>query len=123
MRFGPYEIWATLGIISIYGMVMVRLFLSPEERTHLFEYGLVGYVLFQALLERNKNLGQIRSPAIVAILGTGLLGWLDEIIQGFLPNRYYDLRDVGFNALAGLLAVAATLLLTWAKRIQEKKQS
>jgi len=36
-----YEIWVAIGITAVYGMVLVRIFLHPEERTHLFEYGLV----------------------------------------------------------------------------------
>jgi len=34
-------------------------------------------------------------------------GWFDEGIQYLLPERYYDLRDVAFNAAAGALAVIA----------------
>jgi len=47
---------------------------------------------------------------------TAILGWLDEGIQAILPNRVYDVRDVGFNALAGLMAIAASLGLAWARR-------
>ena len=55
-------------------------------------------------------------PAVLAIVATALLGWLDEAIQLFLPDRVYDLRDVGFNALAGLMAVVASAALAWARR-------
>jgi len=119
-RPGRIEIWVTLGITSVYGMLMLRLFLSPEERTHLFEYGLVGVLVFQALMERLNNGRQVRAPAIIAIVVTALIGWLDEGIQAILPNRVYDIRDVGFNALAGLMAIVASLVLTWARRWREK---
>jgi hypothetical protein len=36
--------------------------------------------------------------------------------SAILPNRVYDLRDVGFNAFAGLMAIAASLALAWARR-------
>ena len=36
-----------------------------------------------------------------------MVGWLDEGVQGLLPNRMYDLRDVAFNALAAALALGA----------------
>ena len=39
-----------------------------------------------------------------------MLGWLDEGFQSILPNRIYDLRDVGSNALA------ASLVLAWVRR-------
>ncbi|MDX1503805.1 MAG: hypothetical protein R3325_15705 [Thermoanaerobaculia bacterium] len=40
----------------------------------------------------------------------------DEGIQSLLPHRVYDLRDVGTNAAAGLLAVAASRALSRARR-------
>jgi VanZ family protein len=49
------------------------------------------------------------------VLVTTVLGWLDEAFQWLVPDRVYDLRDVGFNALAGLVAVAATSALRWAR--------
>ena len=51
---------------------------------------------------------------------TALLGWIDEGIQFLLPNRVYDIIDVGFNALAGLMAVVAMLVLGWARKQGEK---
>lgn len=47
---------------------------------------------------------------------TALLGWCDEGIQAILPGRVYDLRDVGINALAGFMAVTASLALARARR-------
>jgi hypothetical protein len=110
------ETWTGLGIAAVYGMVMVRLFITPEERTHLFEFGLVAVLIYRALDERQRNGGRMFSPAILAVAATALLGWLDEGIQFLLPGRVYDLRDVGFNALAGLMAVAALRALAWARR-------
>ncbi|GAB4416333.1 MAG: hypothetical protein Kow002_02030 [Anaerolineales bacterium] len=110
------EIWTGLGITAVYGMVMVRLFVTPEERTHLFEFGLVALLIYQALDERQRNGRAVPSPALLAIAATALLGWLDEGIQFILPNRVYDLRDVAFNTLAGLMAVTAMLGL---KRVRQ----
>jgi VanZ family protein len=59
---------------------------------------------------------RIPQPAAIAVVITALLGWLDEGIQANLPTRVSDLRDVGVNALAGLLAVSASLVLEWTKR-------
>ena len=58
----------------------------------------------------------LSATAALAILVTALLGWFDEGIQALLPNRVYDVRDIGFNTLAGLLAVAASLVLARARR-------
>ena len=93
------EIGAALGITAVYLTTLIRLPV-PEARSHLFEYGLVAMLIYQAL----------------AVVATALLGWLDEGIQWLLPNRVYDLLDVGFNALAGLAAVSAILFMEWARR-------
>ena len=56
------------------------------------------------------------SPALVAVLLTAAFGWIDEGIQALLPSRVYDLRDVAFNAIAGLMTVTAMVALTWAEQ-------
>jgi VanZ family protein len=100
-------------------MVWVRVQVL-EERTHLFEYGLVAILIHQALAERKRHGRQIAAPALCAVVATSLLGWLDEAIQWLMPNRAYDLRDVGLNALAGGMAIGATLALAWVRRWRGK---
>lgn len=115
-RPGGREIWASLGIMAAYGMVVVRMGISLEERTHLFEYGLVAVLIHQALSERLRGGRRVPAPAVLAIAITALLGGVDEGIQALLPNRVFDIRDVGFNALAGLMAIAASLVLARVQR-------
>ena len=103
-----------IGIAAVYGMILVRA--GSEERSHLFEYGLVAVLIHEALSERFRLHPSILRPAIVAIAITALVGLLDESIQALIPNRGYQIADVGFNALAGFMAVAASLSLTWARR-------
>lgn len=110
------EIWAGLSIAVAYAMIAVRMGIPLAERTHLFEYGLVAVLIYQALTERFRSGRKELASAALAVAMTALLGWLDEGIQALLPNRVYDLRDVGFNALAGLLAVAANLVLIWVRQ-------
>lgn len=114
-RPGQAEIWVALGITGTYLMAWIRI-RSWEERTHLFEYGLVAVLIFQALNERRSQGRRVPVPAGLAVVVTTLLGLLDEGIQAMLPDRIYDMRDVGFNALAGLMATAASLALGWARR-------
>lgn len=118
LRPGWREIGVALGIAAVYAMVLVRMGVGPVERTHLFEYGLVAVLVHQALLERRRKRVRagVLAPAGLAVAVTALLGWLDEGIQALLPGRVYDLRDAGFNALAGLLAVTATLALSAARK-------
>jgi len=42
--------------------------------------------------------------------GNSAFVWLDEGIQWLLPGRVYDLRDVGFNALAAGAGLGAAAL-------------
>jgi drug/metabolite transporter (DMT)-like permease len=115
-RPGRREIWVGLGVAAVYGMVLIRMFVTPEERTHLFEYGLVAVLIHQALTERRNDGRWVPVPAVLASAATALLGFVDEGIQWVLPSRTYDIRDVGFNALAGFMAVGASLALARARR-------
>lgn len=109
---------AALGYAAVFPLA-----LAPEERIHLLEYGLLGALLYLALLERRSVQGASqgspglleRFPGIAAFLIASAAGWVDEIIQGILPSRYYDLRDVGFNSFAAALAIAAMAARTWAR--------
>lgn len=118
-RPGGREMWVALGVAAAVGMVAVRLGVGPEERTHLFEYGLIGVLVYQALAERVGNGSRVRAPAVSAVIVTTLLGWVDEGIQALIPDRVYDIRDVGVNALAALMAVSASLLIARARRWDE----
>ncbi len=91
----------------------------PEERFHLVEYGLLGGLVYAALLERQRPGAAIRwsaAPAAAAVALTGLAGWLDEGIQYLLPNRHYDWMDIGLNLLAAVLAVGALAARAEARR-------
>jgi VanZ family protein len=114
-RPGRGEIGVALGVTAAYLMTWFRI-QHPEERTHLLEYGLVAVLIHQALKERLRQGRRVPSPAALAVVVTALLGWLDEVIQMMLPNRVYDIRDVGFNVLAGLMATAASLALVRVRR-------
>ena len=116
------EIWVVLGVVAVYAMALGRIGIA-EERGHLFEYGLVAVLVYQALSERVRGGRRVRAPAALAVVATALLGWLDEGIQLLLPNRVYDIRDVGFNALAALMAVLGSLALAWAREARWKRGS
>ncbi|NNE43630.1 MAG: VanZ family protein, partial [Gemmatimonadetes bacterium] len=51
------------------------------------------------------------------------LGWIDEGIQALLPGRVYDIRDVGFNALAGLMAVGGSVAMIRARRWAQRRKA
>ena len=111
-RPGRREVWVVLGVTAVYGMAVLRMGGSPEERTHLFEYGIVAVLIYQALAERARNGRRVPVPAALALGTAVLLGWLDEAIQALLPNRVYDTFDVASNALAALIAIVANVAVS-----------
>lgn len=116
-RPGPREMVVLAGFGAIYALLLQAME-RAEERLHLLEYGLLGLFIYLALVERKRHTAKWTwpRPALLAAFLTGLCGWGDEIIQGILPSRYYDLRDVAWNTIAGCLAIAATVLLGGARR-------
>lgn len=117
-RPGSAEIGIALGVAAAYFLVFVRMAI-PEERTHLIEYGVVAVFIYEALTERASQGRRVPVPALLAIVATALVGVLDECIQAFLPSRVFEPRDILFNVLAGVMAVAASVTLGWARRRHE----
>lgn len=118
---GRREIGAGVGVMAVYLVTLVRLPV-PEARSHLFEYGLVAMLIYQALLERRGNGRRVPVPWLLAAGVVALLGWVDEGIQWFLPNRVYDLVDVGLNAAFGLMAIGASLFVGFARNLDIVKR-
>jgi VanZ family protein len=121
----PAEIAVLALFAALYAAAVLPLIGRPEEALHFVQYGAVGGFAYAALHERRGRLvaagaagwlAPPAAPAIAAFLATAAAGWIDEGIQHLLPNRYYDLRDVAFNAAAGALAIAAVASLRWARR-------
>jgi VanZ family protein len=81
---------------------------SPEEKIHFIEYGGVA-VLAYASSPRHWSR---KKQFVVCALFVAAAGWIDEGIQALLPTRVYDLRDVAFNAAAGLMALAAIAIFS-----------
>ncbi len=123
-RLARVEIAVGIGILAVYLLAWLRLG-SWEERTHLFEYALVAALVHEALLERRDNGRQVPAPALLALIISILLGWLDEGIQSLLPNRVFDLIDVAFNSLAATMIIGARWLVrrvqAWVERRRQRE--
>ena len=86
----------------------------PQERLHLVEYGALALLLREAIaasVAARPGGRRVSNVDVWALGAATATGWLDEAVQGILPNRMYDLRDVGFNALAAALALVAAAAL------------
>ncbi|MDH3523860.1 MAG: VanZ family protein [Acidobacteriota bacterium] len=79
----------------------------PEERVHFVQYGLLAVLARRALAWHVSPPRQYLGAFVIAAMA----GWADELIQGVLPDRVYDLRDVAINAVAALVAIAAEEIL------------
>lgn len=110
------EIAVLLGITFVYLLLFLRTSVSPAERTHLMEYGVLGVFIHEALSERASQGRRVPLPPVIAVLVTAALGVVDEGIQWLLPNRVFDPIDMLFNLLAGATSVAAVVVLAWARR-------
>ncbi len=123
--------WLVLAVAAGAYAAVFPFFVAPEERLHLLEYGGLGALLYYALGERARCHREaaatpglaLRWRPFTTILSTTALGWLDEGIQGLLPSRHYDLRDVAFNALAGGLAVLSLAALAGVRSWSQQQEN
>lgn len=114
-RTGPgrHEVAAAIGVMAVCLMVFART--TIPERSHLFEYGMVAILIYQALKERRRNGRTVLVPPVLAVMATVLLGFLDEGIQSLIPSRVYDPDDVIVNAVSACVAIVASVFLGWAR--------
>ena len=122
VRLGGAEVAVALGVTAVYLLLFVRMEATPEERTHLIEYGVVGVFIYEALAERASHGRRIPLPPLLAVISTAALGLLDECIQPILPSRVFDPLDILFNVLAGAMAVSASMALAWARKVGKKNR-
>ncbi len=106
VHFSNWLLYLTIFVGLV--MIFTRSGISPVERTHLFEYGLVGVLIFNALNERYQS---VFKAALLAFLITSLFGIIDECIQYFLPYRVFDTLDIIRNTVAGFIGITITVLL------------
>lgn len=113
VRPSKTELVVWLGFATVGVMFIFRL--GAPERSHLMEYGILAIFIYKALTERYTTKGLI-FPALLAFILTSFSGALDEGIQFFMPNRFFDPQDMLFNCLAALLAIGGSLVLQWIRK-------
>ncbi|MFH0845694.1 MAG: VanZ family protein [Pseudomonadota bacterium] len=100
--------WSSLFLFSFF--VLLYFFCKyPAEPFHIVEYGLLVLLLYRTLKLRIRN-AFIYLIILLYTLGAGLL---DEIIQGILPNRNYEFRDVLLNWISAFLGTGLLAGFTW----------
>ena len=85
----------------------------PEERIHLVQFGLLGLLSCSSLRGGRTNLRRwIWRPFLFVFL----VGVADEVLQWFLPDRVFDIRDILFNTLGGIWGILLYLGVTGIRR-------
>ncbi|MBN1912833.1 MAG: VanZ family protein [Candidatus Omnitrophica bacterium] len=83
-----------------------------SEKTHVLNYGLLGYLSAKDLVTRKTN-PALKSVSL-SLLFISLISASDEIFQGFLPYRVAELRDFITNIISGFFG--ASLLFAMNKK-------
>ena len=94
--------YAAVGIIGLLTYYTMSLENIPANRIHFFQYCPLAILGLEALRFRVRD----RNLYLWTFLLVSLIGVGDEFLQGLLPDRHFDTKDVVVNALAGLLALA-----------------
>ena len=102
-RGRPAQIFVLAAIGGLFCWLTWSLRANPEEAFHFVQYGVLSLLLFRALGHRFPD----PSIYVSATLIGAAFGIFDELIQWVVPQRFFDYRDIGINALAvGLVQVA-----------------
>lgn len=108
------------GFIVIVALLLLGLSV-PEERVHFLQYGLMALLARRALEGTSPERGRAAYGIVGAAVLSSALGLLDEILQGSLPSRVFDWRDVGMNATGTSLALVLDELLHDRLRLRGRK--
>jgi arylsulfatase A-like enzyme len=107
-----FYIWSAV-FVSAFGPLVYFYCEFTAERFHLAEYGLLVLLTYWTLQLRVKSLWIY----LLVLIYTFSAGLLDEVIQGFLPNRVYEFRDVAINWTVSFLATGLVAGATWQKYV------
>ncbi len=90
-------------LVTIVGTMYYSLTL-PEERLHFVQYALLGY-LSGWTIEGTSSTSSKKKLFALGCSITFSIGVLDEIVQGLLPMRVFDLHDIFWNMVSGWLGL------------------
>jgi VanZ family protein len=99
VKICPQRIRCVFIIILVTGGLVLTSFISiPEEKVHIIEFALLGWFAMSDFSKKNSSFHSI----ILSIIICSLFGIFDEIVQGILPYRFFDIRDIVFNMGGGI---------------------
>ena len=97
-----------LRVVLITSLLVIGLFMDglPEERLHFLIYGLLGWMICWSIEASENSSLRSKTGWLLPCLLVWLAGTIDELIQLWLPVRIFDVRDILFNGVAGMLGIA-----------------
>ncbi|MBN1574300.1 MAG: VanZ family protein [Deltaproteobacteria bacterium] len=91
-------------ILILIAFFFLRKYLSyPIEKVHLIEYSIFGALFFWAVSVSGLSL---LSSFMVAVVASLVVGSADELVQAFIPSRYFSIKDLLINFQSGILGAA-----------------
>ena len=108
-RLLPFVLIPAVAVCYLY--VLSQLQLTPAERFHLTEYGVLSWIVFRAL-----RVDMPGTPAyLTGVLISGLLGVGDEAIQWLLPMRVFEWKDIGLNVFSSAMGMVLVALVVYSR--------
>ena len=103
-RFGINDLARHLWLLVIFGaaFAVIKIPGTPAERIHFLEYAILSLLWWRVLQHYSIS---NRQAYVSVFLITASLGSLDELIQFFLPNRYFGYDDIIRNVSGGILGI------------------
>ncbi len=98
-------LWLAATVVAFAGYAY-QLRANPEETFHFVQYGVLGLLVYRALVHRIRDHGIY----FIAIVIVAILGIIDEWIQWITPSRSWDIRDVRINLISGAMIQFAIAL-------------
>ena len=93
--------WLFLLPCTIIVYIFLRLEPNPNKHIHIPEYIAMAWLLFEALSLDYKGKGIF----FLVFICSGMLGIVDELMQGILPDRHYGWHDMVMNSAATVIGI------------------
>ncbi len=98
---------SALAFLLIMGLVLSWRMKGPmEEKVHILEYAVLGWLATKDLIKVNKKVAGIALACLFCVA----VSISDEVFQAVLPYRVFDIRDIVLNGLATLWGILIYLL-------------